>query len=111
MRFYIQCGALLFLMAGACSNNPDAAYPNECRDDAGDDIKNAGEVAGQGIEGGVETGVAGVKQAGRAVGGLVTGGTDKADAEWEAGKAETKQEANEASAETSAVSKPNCSER
>lgn len=99
--------ALALMAAAGCSHN-EAEYPENCRKGPGDDVKMAGRTAGQGVEAGAETGVAGVKQAGRAVGGWFEGGSDEAKREWEKGKAETKQEAREGRAEVDAEQLPNC---
>jgi hypothetical protein len=99
--------ALALTAAAGCSHN-EAEYPEHCRDSAGDDVKMAGRTAGQGVEAGAETGVAGVKQAGRAVGGWFEGGSAEAEKEWEKGKAETKQEAREGRAEVNAEQRPEC---
>jgi hypothetical protein len=48
-----------------------------------------------GAKTGVTTGVEAVKAAGRTVGGFVEGGSDKAEREWQEGKAETKRTAHE----------------
>jgi hypothetical protein len=66
--------AALTLIAAGCSQK-EAEYPENCRKGPGDDVKMAGRTAGQGVEAGAETGVAGVKQAGRAVGGWFEGGS------------------------------------
>ena len=55
--------------------------------------------AGDAVETGAKTGLEGVKTAGRAVGGLVEGGSDEAAAEWNQGKAETKATAREGAGE------------
>lgn len=113
MRFIAVPFAIAIAVAGVgCSKEQEAAYPDEaCRDDFGDDAKNAAAVSGQGIEGGAETAWAGIKQAGRGAGGLVTGGTDDAEIEWEKGKAETKQESREMEGEIAAADKPRCPTR
>jgi len=102
------CGVAALCVAFAgCSHN-EAEYPDECRDGPGDDVKMAGRTAGQGVEAGAETGVAGVKQTGRAVGGWLEGGSDEANRQWEKGKIETKQEAAEGKQEIKAEKRPNC---
>jgi hypothetical protein len=109
----IQLGCAVALALGslmACHSR-EAESPRACREGPADDVKQAGRTAGQGVEAGVETGVAGVKQAGKAVGGLVTGGRNGASREWEEGKAETKQEANEGADEVAAEQLPPCPER
>jgi hypothetical protein len=112
MRLAIVGCALGFVIAVAgCATEREAEYPEECREGLTDDAQNAARVSGQGIEAGVETGVAGVKQAGRAVGGLVTGGTDKAEEKWEEGKTETAHEATEGREEIAMENRPNCPQR
>ena len=54
----------------------------------------------EGAKTGVTTGVAGVKQFGKAVGGFVEGGGEGAQREWNEGKVETKRTAKEGAAET-----------
>jgi hypothetical protein len=51
------------------------------------------------VETGAQTGVEGVKAAGRAVGGWVEGGSKEAKEEWKKGKEDTKAEAREGAAE------------
>jgi hypothetical protein len=113
MRFIAVPFAIAIAVAGAgCSQEQEAAYPDEeCRDDFGDDAKNAARVSGEAVEGGAETAWAGIKQAGRGTGGLVTGGTDDAEAEWEKGKAETRQERDELKGEVAMADKPRCPTR
>jgi hypothetical protein len=113
MRLAIVGCALGFaVVAAGCAKDTRAEYPDEeCRDSVGDDAKEAARVTGQGVEAGVETGVAGVKQAGKATGGLITGGTSKAEREWNEGKQETKQEASEGRQEIAAETRPNCPPR
>lgn len=106
-RSFPFIAALVLTAAAGCSHN-EAEYPENCRKGPGDDVKMAGRTAGQGVEAGAETGVAGVKQAGRAVGGWFEGGSDEAKREWEKGKAETKQEAHEGHAEVASEQLPNC---
>jgi hypothetical protein len=56
-----------------------------------------------GVEGaktGVKTGVEGVKTFGGAVGGLVSGGSDEAKANWKKGKQKTRKTAREGADET-----------
>ena len=82
----------------------------------GSDTKPAAKTAGRcaemgakvgvaGAKTGVTTGVEGVKQFGRAVGGLVESGSDGAEREWNQGKAETKRTAKEGAAEVKQESK------
>lgn len=67
------------------------------------------KTAGQAVEAGAETGVAGVKQFGRSVGGLLEDGSEGAEEEWEEGKKETKAEAREGRDEVrEAASVPRC---
>lgn len=75
-----------------------AATP-ACRKGAKGDVVMGARTAGEAIETGAETGVEGVKAAGRAVGGWVEGGSKEAKEEWKKGKEDTKAEANEGAAE------------
>ncbi len=104
---------LVALMAatGCANNSPDPDYPEDCLEGPADDMKNVAQVTGQGIEAGVETGVAGIKQAADATGGLVTGGTDRADEKWEEGKVETRKEALEGKEEVKLAQRKRCPER
>src|SRR3954447_26874046 len=62
-----------------------------------------------GAKTGVKTGVEGVKTFGKAVGGLVEGGSDEAKKQWHEGKEETKRTAHEGADETKRVAKsPDC---
>jgi hypothetical protein len=62
-----------------------------------------------GAKTGVKTGIEGVKTFGKAVGGLVEGGSDEAKRKWDEGKAETKRTAHEGADETRSEShSPNC---
>jgi hypothetical protein len=82
----------------------------------GSDTKPAAKTAGRctemgakvgvaGAKTGILTGVEGVKAAGRAVGGLVEGGSDGAQREWKEGKAETKRTAHQGADEVKQESK------
>lgn len=97
--------------AGCANNSPDPAYPEDCLDSPADDMQNVAEVSGQGIEAGVETSVAGVKQAAKATGGFVTGGTEGAERGWEEGKTNTRKEALEGKEEVELAQRKRCPER
>jgi hypothetical protein len=58
-----------------------------------------------GAKTGVTTGVEGVKQFGKAVGGFVEGGSQGAEREWNQGKADTKRTAREGASEVKQESK------
>lgn len=60
------------------------------------------KTAGQAVEMGAETGWAGVKNLGRAAGGLVSEGPEGAEREWKDGKEVTRGEAREGKAEVAA---------
>ena len=75
-----------------------AATP-ACRKGAKGDVVMGARTAGEAVETGAETGVEGVKAAGRAVGGWVEGGSKEAKEEWKKGKEDTKAEAHEGAAE------------
>src|SRR5213592_100420 len=62
-----------------------------------------------GAKTGVKTGIEGVKTFGKAVGGLVEGGSDEAKKQWQEGKEETKRTAHEGADETKREAKsPDC---
>jgi hypothetical protein len=62
-----------------------------------------------GAKTGVKTGVEGAKTFGKAVGGLVEGGSDEAKRKWAEGKDETKRTAHEGADETKRESQaPDC---
>jgi hypothetical protein len=71
-----------------------AATP-ACRKGAKGDVVLGARTAGQAVKTGAETGLEGVKTAGRTVGGWVEGGSKEAKEEWKEGKHETKETANE----------------
>ena len=75
-----------------------AATP-ACRKGAKGDVVMGARTAGEAVETGAQTGVEGVKAAGRAVGGWVEGGSKEAKEEWKKGKEDTKSEAHEGAAE------------
>ena len=104
------CALAVALILGGChSSEPQTpASMAHCRHGAGDDVEMGAKVAGQSVEGGVETGWAGVKQAGSATGGLFTGGTKGAEEKWNEGKAETKQEGRELKGEVKQEVLPPC---
>ncbi|NUP04650.1 MAG: hypothetical protein HOW73_01150 [Polyangiaceae bacterium] len=109
MRFILIPSAIAVLAVVAGCSQEEAKYPDEtCPTGVGESVGEAARVTGEGIEGGVETGWAGVKQAGRATGGLVTGGTTGAEEQWDRGKAETKQEASELESEVAMARRPDC---
>lgn len=85
------------VILGGCHSSAEPETPEtmHCRRGPVDDVKMAGRTAADSVQGGVETGVAGVKQAGRTATGWVSGGSRRAEREWNAGKAETKQEGRE----------------
>ena len=84
MRLFGITALLIGIGVVGCSQK-DAEYPESgyCRDSAGRTIKRTARVTGEAVEGGVETGWAGVKQTGKAVGGFVTGGAEGAEEEWD----------------------------
>lgn len=108
MRFIVIPFAAALAVVAGCSQEGARAPDEACRDDLGDTLGDAARMTGQGIEGVAETGVAGVKQAGRATGGLVTEGTEGAEEQWDRGGSETDQEAAEMSAEVDQESRPKC---
>jgi hypothetical protein len=83
-----------------------------CGSDSKPPAKTAGRCAEMGAKvgvagakTGVTTGVEGVKQFGRAVGGFASGGSPGAEREWNQGKADTKRTAHEGAAEVKQESK------
>lgn len=92
--------------AGATSGCArDAAEPNtaaDCREGPEDDVKMGLKTAGQAVEAGAETGVAGVKQFGKGVGGFVKDGSEGAKEGWNEGETETRSEAKEGDEEVRA---------
>jgi hypothetical protein len=76
-----------------------AASPPPCRQGPKDDVVMGARTAGEAVETGAKTGVEGVKAAGRAVGGLVEGGSDEAKEEWKKGKQDTKETAHAGAAD------------
>ena len=91
------------MLAGAWScggsDKPPAKGPGEC-------VEMGAKTGVAGAKTGVTTGVAGVKQFGQAVGGLVESGSEGAEREWNEGKADTKRTAKEGSKETKQEAKP-----
>jgi hypothetical protein len=81
----------IFFAIGCAASPP-------CRQGAKDDLTVAGRTTGESVKTGAETGVEGVKTAGKAVGGLVKGGTTEAKEKWDEGKAETSATAHDDSA-------------
>jgi hypothetical protein len=75
-----------------------AATP-ACRKGAKGDVALAARTSGEAVKTGAETGVEGVKTAGRAVGGWVEGGSKEAKEEWNKGKQDTKATAHEGAAD------------
>ncbi|HEY4117901.1 MAG TPA: hypothetical protein VGM56_08600 [Byssovorax sp.] len=86
-------GASALLGLGCASSAP-------CRRGPKDDVAMAGRTTGEAVKTGAETGVEGVKTAGKAVKGFVEGGAPEAKAEWSEGKQDTRAVANEGAAET-----------
>jgi hypothetical protein len=87
---------LVGLGSGGCGADAQGAQSaDDCREGPGDDVKMGAKTAGQAVEAGAETGVAGVKQLGKGVGGLFKGGTEGAEEGWNDGKQETLGEARE----------------
>jgi len=92
---------LLGLVACGSSNEPAKSAVNCTKVGANTGVA--------GAKTGVKTGVEGVKTFGKAVGGLVEGGTDEAKKKWKEGKEETKRTAHEGADETKSEAKsPDC---
>lgn len=81
----------------ACGGSSRGA---DCPKGAEGAIKKGAKTGVAGAKTGVKTGVEGVKTFGGAVGGLVTGGPDEAQAQWNEGKQETRKTAREGADET-----------
>jgi hypothetical protein len=111
MRTIAVCCAIALMGSIGCQRD-EPEYPESgsgyCRDSAGRVVRRTARTAAEGVEGGVETGWAGVKQTGKATGGLVTGGTEGAEREWNEGKVETRQEAREMRQEIDEARLPDC---
>ena len=85
-----------------------AATP-PCRQGAKGDVVMGARTAGEAVKTGAETGVEGVKTAGRAVGGWIEGGSKEAKEEWKKGKHETKETAHDGAADVDReASVPEC---
>ena len=82
----------VFALGLGCASTP----PCRTGDVAGATVT-GGRTAGEAVATGAKTGAEGVKAAGRAVGGWVEGGSEKAGEEWSQGKADTKSEARKGS--------------
>ena len=88
-------GIAFSLVCGCASNkNQPPAHT------AGNCIEKGARTGVAGAKTGVLTGVEGVKAAGGAVGGYIEGGSDEASRRWEEGKAQTKKTAHEGKTET-----------
>ncbi len=81
--------AFAFAFAGC------ASAPPPCRKSPSDDLAVGARTGAEAAKTGARTGVEGVKTAGKAVGGLFSGGPDEAKAKWNEGKQATKDEAKE----------------
>jgi hypothetical protein len=79
----------------ACSVAGCASAPPPCRKSPSDDVVVGARTGAEAAKTGARTGVEGVKTAGKAVGGLFSGGPDEAKAKWNEGKQATKEEAKE----------------
>jgi len=91
--------AALLLLAGAVFvGGLGCAATPACRKGAKGDIAMGARTAGEAVKTGAETGVEGVKAAGKAVGGWVEGGSAEAKEKWNEGKQDTKATANEGAA-------------
>lgn len=100
--------ALIGCGSSATATPGTPATQRGCREGAGDDVAQGARKAGQGIEEGAEVGVAGVKQAGAAVGGFIADGSSGAEQRWNERKQKTDQEIAEGSAERKAENLPPC---
>ena len=90
----VLAAASLALGALGCAASP------ECRQGPKDDVAMAGRTAGDAVKTGAQTGVEGVRTAGKTVKGAWEGGAPGAAAEWNEGKQETKDTARGDAAQT-----------
>jgi hypothetical protein len=96
---------LLFVLLGVVS----CGSSNEPAKSAVNCTKVGANTGVAGAKTGLKTGVEGVKTFGKAVGGLVEGGSDEAKKQWQEGKEETKRTAHEGADETKREAKaPDC---
>lgn len=91
--------AILLFAGGVFVAGLGCAATPACRKGAKGDIAMGARTAGEAVKTGAETGVEGVKAAGKAVGGLVEGGTAEAKEKWNEGKQDTKATAHEGAAD------------
>jgi hypothetical protein len=100
-RVLLAAIAAATLAASACgsgNSNEPARTAAQC-------TKMGAKTGVAGAKTGVKTGVEGVKTFGKAVGGFVEGGSDRARQEWQEGKAETKSTAHSGAQEVKNESK------
>lgn len=91
--------ALAALLSGvaACGASNSATRCNRGAEGA---VEKGARTGVEGAKTGVKTGVEGVKTFGSAVGGLVSGGSDQASANWKNGKDKTRRTAREGADDT-----------
>jgi hypothetical protein len=95
---------LAFFLAGCGgkeASSSEAKSPQPCRDQ----VEKGARQAGAAVKAGATTAADGVKQFGKSVGGLVSGGTSEAKQEWKKGGAETKTTAHEGAADVNRESR------
>jgi hypothetical protein len=90
------------LSCASSAKQPPARTAERC-------VEKGAKTGVAGVKTGATTGVEGVKAAGKAVGGFVEGGTDKAREQWQEGKAQTSHTAHEGADDVRRESKaPDC---
>lgn len=93
---------MLLSLAVGCDRDPNTADDIDPCGPA-DDVEHAAGTAGQAVKTGGTTAWEGIKTTGKALGGLVDGGTDEAKKEWEEGKQKTRETARRGAANTEAA--------
>lgn len=97
-------GFAFALAAAGC-----ASAPPPCRKSPSDDLAVGARTGAEAAKTGARTGVEGVKTAGKAVGGLFSGGPEEAKTKWNEGKQATKDEAREGASQVDeSASVPRC---
>ena len=105
--------ALSASLAVGCRSTPNPTGPTspmaeDCLEGPIDVAGRGLETGVEGVETGVETGASAVKQGVKAAGGFVVDGPQGAEDEWNEQKEDTAGEAREGAAETRAASRPPC---
>jgi hypothetical protein len=99
-------------LAAGCHSTPSPATAEnpvrvgDCREGPIEATARGADTAAEGAETGVETAASGIKQGVKAAGGFLADGTEGAEEGWNEQKEDTKAEAREGRAETSAAASP-----